>query len=276
MSRLSAAFTLIELLVVISVITLLTSILLPALAQARQSAVRTQCGSNQRQALILLLTYQSQYHGLPDVRAHPLWDLNTTSSGAPAGSNGHIARGNTAWWTRLVDPENWARNRALRCPAAPTPSNTGSTQECRLGANTVAARDVDQLAGRTFAQSAVGYYKTLLPGMHLGHHTLYEPWGHVNFWSQGVQQLSVRPGADYYTMACANTTAPAPTMPPNPLRTYAIMACSSWAIGPSSDYLRPYTPHRQMNVISSQRKGDPHDRNLGYSDGHVQWMEVQE
>jgi prepilin-type N-terminal cleavage/methylation domain-containing protein/prepilin-type processing-associated H-X9-DG protein len=66
-SRLHRGFTLIELLVVISIIALLISILLPALAKARQSSQRVQCATNIRQNLICFVSYSNDFKSnLPD------------------------------------------------------------------------------------------------------------------------------------------------------------------------------------------------------------------
>jgi prepilin-type processing-associated H-X9-DG protein/prepilin-type N-terminal cleavage/methylation domain-containing protein len=62
-SFLRSAFTLVELLVVIGIIALLISILLPALAAARQSALTTVCASNIRQLAACSIAYTVDNRG---------------------------------------------------------------------------------------------------------------------------------------------------------------------------------------------------------------------
>ncbi len=61
------AFTLIELLVVISIVALLVSILLPALARAREAAVNTQCQAQFRQLGLIWHVYlENNQYFMPD------------------------------------------------------------------------------------------------------------------------------------------------------------------------------------------------------------------
>ncbi len=68
-----SAFTLIELLVVISIVALLIAILLPALQKAREAAYASQCLSNQRQLLIGINMYATDYNQYYPVSISYVW-----------------------------------------------------------------------------------------------------------------------------------------------------------------------------------------------------------
>src|SRR5262249_21768510 len=85
-ARSHLAFTLIELLVVIAIIAILAALLLPALASAKDKALRTTCIGNMKQMCVTVRMYADDNN---DYLAWPNWDGGNNTA-APVNGRGWL------------------------------------------------------------------------------------------------------------------------------------------------------------------------------------------
>jgi prepilin-type N-terminal cleavage/methylation domain-containing protein/prepilin-type processing-associated H-X9-DG protein len=114
-SPLPHGFTLIELLVVVSILTMLAALLLPVLAQSRESARGATCVSNMRQFGVGLRAYVDDYDGLyPMLPLSPPPEVEGEDEEEEEGADVPLL------WEEVIEP--YLDNEPVyRCPSDPSP-----------------------------------------------------------------------------------------------------------------------------------------------------------
>ncbi|HEX4265316.1 MAG TPA: prepilin-type N-terminal cleavage/methylation domain-containing protein [Verrucomicrobiae bacterium] len=139
MNKKRRGFTLIELLVVIAVIAILAALLLPALAKAKEKALRISCLNNARQWGLAMTMYLNDNHGI-----FPLAKIPNGTANSPTGYDEDSPRwsdlaafhaagqGDSVWynalpsyvgskalWEYAADPGGFVQNKSVfSCPTA--------------------------------------------------------------------------------------------------------------------------------------------------------------
>ena len=250
------AFTLIELLVVIAIIAILAALILPALAGAKQRAIRAQCMANVKQLDTALLSYAFDFND-----DFPVW---------PPNQNG-------GFWPWDMD----AKTAYVVIDAAKQMSTGGSFQKSCYDPGTAGRfTDQDNLnlwnlgINASVPDRALGYAFTF-PGTASLLPQYENPNLHPNKGTQvGPITVFPEPPPQRVLLACATISMIAPSAMPTggtvgdpsgtPSTTAKFKASSNYNWITCGSYFKAHlSAHLNGNV--------PVGGNLGMLDGHVEW-----
>lgn len=158
-----SGFTLIELLVVISIIALLIGLLLPTLSAARGIAIQSKCLSNQRQSMIAVATYQTDYNGrVPMWGSTQYWQF---FSGRPHSWAWYAAQGDYLFFDATGNFKD-KNEQVWHCPTSDTtldPSDTSAAAENYIKRNCYGANYRGVLKGE-YESAAWGWDQKWISG----------------------------------------------------------------------------------------------------------------